>query len=88
MTTEQPQPTNEAAGGASDVERVVRPTLEVGVFDPCTDSIIIEGTTYSGGLFRDGFGINAMVGQVLRLDKHKDGVVTVTRLRDLEGPNV
>lgn len=25
MTTEQPQPTNEAAGGASDVERVVRP---------------------------------------------------------------
>lgn len=25
MQTEQPQPTNEAAGGASDVERVVRP---------------------------------------------------------------
>lgn len=25
MTTEQPQSTNEAAGGASDVERVVRP---------------------------------------------------------------
>lgn len=28
MTTEQPQPTAEAAGGASDVERVVRHELD------------------------------------------------------------
>lgn len=30
MNTEQPQPTNEAAGGASDVERVVRPCNSCG----------------------------------------------------------
>lgn len=59
-------------------------TLDVGEYDPYTDTITIEGTRYAGALFRDGFGINAAVGQVLRIDKHEDGVVTVTRLRDLE----
>ena len=63
-------------------------TLDVGEYDPHTDTIIIEGTRYAGCLFRDGFGINAMVGQVLRIDKHENGLVTVTRLRDLEAPNV
>ena len=63
------------------------PTLDVGAFDPFTDTIIIEGTKYVGALFRDGFGVNAMVGQILRIDKHENGVVTVTRLRDLEVPN-
>lgn len=56
------------------------PTLNVGQYDPYTDTIVIEGTTYSGVLFRDGFGINAMIGQVLRVDKHENGVVTVTRI--------
>ena len=58
----------------------VLPTLAIGEFDQFTDTIEIEGTRYSGLLFRDGFGINAMVGQVLRIDKHENGVVTVTKL--------
>lgn len=36
MTTEQPQPTNEAAGGASAVERVVRPEE----FPPVPDQLL------------------------------------------------
>ena len=62
-------------------------TLDIGGYDPYTDTIIIEGTRYSGFLFRAGFGINAMIGQVLRIDKHEDGIVTITRLRDLEAQN-
>ena len=55
--------------------------LEVGEYDPITDTIEIEGTKYSGHLFRE-FGCNfpAMVGQVLRIDKKENGLVTVTRL--------
>ena len=64
------------------------PTLDVDPFDPWTDTINIEGTRYSGALFRAGFGINAIAGQVLRIDRHDNGVVTVTRLRDLEAPTV
>jgi hypothetical protein len=59
-------------------------TLEVGRYNPDDDTIIIEGTKYSGYLFRDGFGLNACIGQVLRIDKHEGGVVTVTRLPELE----
>jgi hypothetical protein len=61
------------------------PTLRIGQYDPFSDSIEIEGTIYSGGLFRDGFGMNAMIGQVLRIEKHENGVLHVTRLRELEG---
>jgi hypothetical protein len=60
------------------------PTLDIGVFDPSTDTITIEGTLYAGALFRDGFGGAAHSGQILRIDKRDDGVVTITRLRDLE----
>jgi hypothetical protein len=56
------------------------PTLDVQPYDPESDTILIEGTLYSGVLFRDGFGFNAMIGQVLRIDKRDDQVVTVTRL--------
>jgi len=66
-------------------EKVVKlPTLNVGEFDPYTDTIVIEGTKYSGVMFREAFGIKAMVGQILRVDKREDGLVTVTRMRDLE----
>lgn len=60
------------------------PTLDVGEHDPWTDTIVIEGTRYSGGLFRDGFGINALIGQVLRIDRRDDGCVIITRLFDKE----
>lgn len=63
------------------------PTLAVGDFDPLTDTITIEGTRYSGVLFRDGFGLGAIIGQVLRIDKHDNGVVTVTRLPYMESTN-
>lgn len=57
------------------------PTLDVGRFDAMTDTIVIEGTKFSGELFR-GF---AMVGHVLRIEKRaEDGVVTVTRLYEKE----
>ena len=59
-------------------------TLEVGAYDPETDTIVIEGTRYAGVLFREGFGIKAMIGQVLRIDNHEDGIVTVTRLPEFE----
>ena len=64
------------------------PTLDVGEFDPTTDSIMIEETRYSGCLFREGFGLKAMIGQVLRIENHVNGVVTVTRLREFEVPPV
>lgn len=54
--------------------------LNVGQYDPQLDVIEIEGTKYSGEMFR-GFGIDAMVGQVLRIDKREDGVITVTVLQ-------
>lgn len=60
------------------------PTLDIGQYDPVTDSVVIEGTRYSGHLFRDGFGIKAMIGQILRIDKHENGILTVTRLREAE----
>ena len=60
------------------------PELDVGEFDPMTDTITIEGTEYSGSLFRSGFGSEAAIGQVLRIDKRTDGIVTVTRLRQFE----
>lgn len=60
------------------------PTLDVGGFDPFTDTIVIEGTKYSGAMFRDAFGIKAMIGQIIRIESHEGGVVTVTRMRDLE----
>lgn len=60
------------------------PTLDVGTYDPYTDTITIEGTRYAGVVFRDGFGINAIVGQTIRIDKHENGVVTITKLESAE----
>ena len=60
------------------------PNLEVGIFNQLNDSITIEGTVFSGSFFRDGLGINAMIGQILRIDKHENGVVTVTRMDDFD----
>jgi len=56
------------------------PTLDVGQYDPVTDTIVIEGTRYAGALFREGLGIKAMVGQVFRVVKHAGDVITITRL--------
>lgn len=63
---------------------VVLPSLDVQAYDPWTDTIVIEGTRYSGALFRDGFGFGAAIGQVLRIDQLKNGVVTITRLREIK----
>lgn len=60
------------------------PTLAVGPYDPVSDTILIEGTQYSGVLFREGYGFNAMAGQIHRIDRRDDGVVTITRLYELE----
>lgn len=68
----------------SDAESVLLPTLDVGEFDPWTDSIQINGTRYAGTLFRELGCFNDTVGQVLRIDKKKDGLVTVTRLPEFE----
>jgi len=55
--------------------------LNVGKYDPDTDTIEIEGTKYAGMLFRElGCSFPNMVGQVLRIDQKKDKTVTVTRL--------
>ena len=56
--------------------------LDVGQYDPDRDEITIEGTRYSGFLFRS-LGFKNMIGQVLRVDSHVDGVVTVTLLHYL-----
>jgi len=61
----------------------MKPTLDVGQYDPDTDSIVIEGTRYAGSMFR-AFGLNAWVGAVLRIEKHENGVLTVSRLYDKE----
>ena len=48
-------------------------------------TVTIAGTHYAPDLFENlSCGFPAMVGQVLRIDKKKDGIVTVTRLRYLE----
>jgi hypothetical protein len=50
-------------------------------YDPQKDIIEIEGTKYSGGLFRQfGLKFPGNVGNVLRIDKMEDGVITVTRI--------
>lgn len=45
-------------------EKIGAPTLNVGVYDPATDSIVIEGVKYSGDFFR-AFGKSALIGAVL-----------------------
>jgi len=61
------------------------PALSVEPYDPISDTIVIEGTRYSADFFRNlGCNFPGMVGQVLRIDKKEDGVVTVTRLPELE----
>uniref|UniRef100_A0A6M3L9A5 Uncharacterized protein n=1 Tax=viral metagenome TaxID=1070528 RepID=A0A6M3L9A5_9ZZZZ len=52
------------------------------------DTVTIEGTRYSEAFFRElGCSFPNMIGQVLRIDKKDNGLVTVTRLRkeDLGG---
>lgn len=54
-------------------------------YDPISDIIKIEGTCYHGGLFRElGCNFPSMVGQVLRVDKKENNLVTVTRLVDYD----
>lgn len=59
---------------------VTLPTLLIGEFDPFSDTITIEGTRYSGAIFREGFGSHVPVGRVLRIDRVEGGIVTVTVL--------
>ncbi len=59
--------------------------LDVKSYSPTTDTIEIEGTRYSGHLFRElGCSFPNMIGQVLRIDKKENGLVTVTRLKEKE----
>lgn len=58
--------------------------LRVGQYDINNDYIEIEGIRYSGLLFRE-FGFHAMIGEVLRIDKREDGVLTVTRVEGAKG---
>ena len=56
--------------------------LDVKIYDPVTDTIEIEGTAYSGCLFRElGCNIPSTAGQILRVGKKEGGVVTVIRLK-------
>lgn len=58
-------------------------TLDVKPYDPVKDSIEIEGTRYSGTLFREfACSFPNMIGQILRVDKKDNGLVTVTRLEE------
>jgi hypothetical protein len=55
------------------------PTLAVGPYDPATDTIEIEGTRYSGMLFR-AFGFAAQIGKRLEIIRQADHVLTVLSL--------
>lgn len=51
------------------------------------DTITIYGTIYSRELFKEfGCSFPDMVGQVLRVDKKEDGIITLTRLPERERP--
>ena len=65
-------------------EVVTLPTLDVGQYDPWTDTIIIEGTRYSGVIFREGYGMQAAIGQIHQIVSHDNGTVTICRRYDLE----
>lgn len=59
--------------------------LDVKPYNPLTDTIEIEGTTYSANFFRElGCSFRNMVGQVLRIDCKENKRVTVTRMRKFE----
>lgn len=62
-------------------------SLQVGEYDPYSDTIEIEGTKYAGQFFRElGCSFPNMIGQVLRIEKKENGVVTVTRWEEVESP--
>jgi hypothetical protein len=55
-------------------------SLEV-EYDPVNDTIMIEGTRYSGDLFRElGCNFPSMVGDIIRIDEKEDGLVTITKM--------
>lgn len=54
-------------------------------YDPDKDHLEVEGTVYAGNFFRElGCNFKDMVGQVLRVDKKENGVVTLTRIHEVE----
>lgn len=60
----------------------VRRSLDIKPYNAVDDTIEIEGTIYSADLFREfGCRFPSSVGQVLRVDKKDNGIVTVTRLK-------
>ena len=52
-------------------------------YDPCGDTLTIDGTKYAGCFFRGGnTGFGGTVGQIFRIDQRTDdGTLTVTQLR-------
>lgn len=62
--------------------------LKIEPYDEATDTVVIEGTRYAGLLFRElGCSFPNMVGQVLRIDKKENGVVTFTTMGAPAEPN-
>lgn len=59
--------------------------LDVQPYNSEKDFVEIEGTRYSGDLFREfACSFPNMIGQILRIDKKENGLVTVTRLANKE----
>lgn len=59
--------------------------LDVKPYDPSRDTIEIEGSVYSGNMFRYlGCSFPNMVGHVFRIDKKSDGITTLTRMKECE----
>lgn len=52
-------------------------------YDADTDVVTIEGIRYAGVLFR-GMGGQFGIGTIVQIVARKDGVVTMTRLKDVE----
>jgi hypothetical protein len=62
--------------------------LDVGEYDPDTDSIVIEGIQYSGTLFR-GLGIHGVAeGSLVRIIKRDNGVVWLQNVTAHDFPSL
>ena len=61
-------------------------TLNMGPYDPDDDSIVIEGTRYSGHFFRGPLSFRTEIGSEFRIEKHDGRTVTVTRYPNVGYP--
>jgi len=57
--------------------------LNISDYNPEMDTIEIEGTRYSGALFRElGCSFPTLVGQTIKIIRKENGLVTIERMRD------